>query len=1061
MRNSAFLGATALVAIFGSIPSLAYSQTTQTPADAVPGAAQIGVNDRSDPTKDTESGDEEIVVTGSRIRLPNTVSSSPITTVNQQYLQDRGLTNVADALNEIPGIRGSVTANGAQGSFGQGVNFINTFNLGSNRTLTLVNGRRYVSSNVTTIFNQGSAGTQVDVNVIPTLLVSDIDIISTAGAPVYGSDAIAATINYKLDTRLKGVRASLTTGVTEQGDGFRYNAAIAGGFNFAGDRGNITLSAMRDEQEGLLYNDRAFLRANIGNGTNPSTAQSTTLGRAAGVSFLNDGRLNPGIGYNDSTTDGFAGTILIRDRTLPLLTRGGLITDATSGTVFNAATRRAGAVQNYQFDTSGNLVAFNRGTRFASVQEASGGDGFRFNDFSQITSTLRRNTLNGFASFRVAPALELFAEGTYFHSRGDELVQQPSFNSSLFGGSSGALTFDVNNPLLTAQARAQLVALGVNRFQVSRASLDLADLTGFSTNDLYRGVIGARGDFNVGSRKFNYEVSGNYGRVDIVDTRQDINAQNFINAVNVTRNAAGQVVCNANPAFQAAPGGTPVADAACVPLNVFGEGVASQAARNYVIATNQTRSRLEQYVFNANVGGSLFTLFNNDTGVNVGYEHREEKGSFTPSAFEQAGLGRSVAILPVAGKYNVDEVFGEAKLPVITASNNIPFIYHLELQAAGRYVDNTVNGGFFSWDVSGTYAPIKDVMFRGSYTKSFRAPAITELFSTLAGVFTTVPDLCSPGNKVAGAVPAVRTANCNAFLAKFPNATPLDAAAATVPGLNGGNTQLQNEVARSFSYGVVLQPRFIPGLSITADYVNIKIANPIASLTVAQIAGACFDNSNFNANDPANGNAFCSQIQRYASGQGGASANGGDRGGQVVSDPVNPGVRSGFVNGKRVFFDGIQGAIDYIRPLSGLGLSGRAGFDGTLFFVRTRISDITGVAAVRTDGTIGDPTWQGQLNLRYVGNVIGATVSLNYIGDQLFSRVSRGPDIREIDKLRGYVLVNPSLSFKVNEKFRMTLSVTNLLDRKGQDYFGEIIPSSFTTDGLFGRRFAVGVRGNF
>lgn len=1053
MQIRDLLGATALVGILAALPTAAQAQAATPPAAS---AGQIG-----EPAADQASDpDAEIVVTGSRIRLPNVGSPQPITTLNQTYLTDRGLTNIADALNELPGVRGSVVPAGAQGSFGQGVNFINVFGLGSNRTLTLVNGRRYVSSNVNTIFNQGSAGVQVDVNVIPTLLVSSVDIISTGGAPVYGSDAIAGTVNYHLDSRLKGVLASVTSGVTEQGDAFRYNAAIAGGFNFAEGRGNVTVAYTRDFQDGQLYNSRDFLRANIGNGTNPTTAQAAALGRPVGTTFLNDGRVNTGIGYNDTGTDGFPGSVLIRDRTIALLTGGGLITATSSGTAFTGATNVAAATQNFQFDRSGNLIPFNRGIRFVGATESSGGDGFRFNDYSQITSKLSRDVVNGFASFKFSDAFEVFAEGTYFHSRGDELVQQPTFNSSLFGGLSGPLTFDVNSPFLTTQARNQLVALGVNRFQVSRASLDLADLTGYSTNDLYRVVAGARGKFNLVGREFNYEVSGNYGRVDIADTRQDLNAQKFINAVNVA-SVGGRTVCTATPAFQAAPGGTAIADAACVPLNLLGEGLSDPAARAYVVSTNVTRSRLQQYVFNANIGTNPFKLFGNDTGLNVGYEHREELGSFTPSAFEQAGLGRAVAISPVSGKFNVDEVFGEAILPIVTASNNVSFIRSLEVRGSGRYVDNTVNGGFFSWSGGVQYSPIRDITFRGQYTRSFRAPAITELFSPQAAVFTSVPDLCTPGNKIAGAVPAIRTANCNAFLAKFPNATPLDAAAATVPGLNGGNPNLKNEVAYSFSYGVILQPRFIPGLTLSVDYVNIKIRNPISSLTVAQIAGACFDNANFNTADPANGNAFCSQIKRYATGQGGTAANGGDRGGQVIADAANPGVSSGFVNGNRVFFDGIQASVDYIRPLTGLGLPGRAGFDGLLYFVRTRITDITGIAPVRTDGTLGDPTWQGQLNLRYVGDTVGATVSLNYTGEQLFSRVSRGPDIRELDKLNGYVTINPSIYFNIDKKYRLTFSVSNLLNREGQNYFGIIHPSSYTTDGQLGRRFAVGIRTKF
>lgn len=1088
MRSSLLVRASALALLTASFPTIVQAQTqpaTQTDPATDPqsgtatGASEANVRDVNadgTPAQVDAAGVEEVTVTGSRIRLPGVESLEPTISVNQEYLQDRGLTNVADALNEIPGIRGSITPNGAQGTFGQGVNFINQFGLGSNRTLTLVNGRRYVSSNVTTIFNQGGQGTQVDVNVIPTLLVNRIDIVSVGGAPVYGSDAIAGTVNYILDTRLSGIRAQVTAGVSEQGDGFRYNAAIAGGFDFADGRGNLTLAYTRDEQHGILGNDRQFLRDNIGGATNPclgpvsancpATSLVGGLGRPPGTTFANDGRLNPNIGYNDTASDGFSGSVLVRNRTIPLLTRGGLITSAFANA--NGTGTVASAVQNFQFDPGGTLVPFNRGIRFASVQEASGGDGFRFNDYVQLTSELKRDIFNGYAGFDVSEGLKLFAEGTYFHSRGDELVQQPTFNSSLFGGTSGATTFSVDNPFLTPQASAQLRALGVSRFSVSRASSDLSDPTGYSTNDLYRGVLGARGDFAVGERKFNYEVSGNYGRVDIVDRSQDLNAQNFVNAVNVTRNAAGQIVCNPTPAFNAAPGGlAPIADAACVPLNLFGEGVATQAARDYVISNNTTRSRLQQYVFNANVGGSPFSLFGNDTGFNLGYEHREEKGRFTPSPFQQAGLGRSVAIGPVRGKYNVDEVFGEVLLPLVTPNNDLRFLNALEVFGRGRYVDNTVNGGFFAWAAGGRIAPVKDISFRGNYTKSFRAPAITELFSPATNTFVFVTDYCSPANINAGPVPATRAANCAAFLSTFPNATPLDAERASVPGRSGGNPNLDNEVARSFTYGVVLQPRFIPGFSLSVDYVRINISNPIASLTVLQIGSACFDNASFDTADPANGNAFCSQIQRYASGSG-LSANGGDRGGQVVSDPTNPGVTAGFVNGNKIKFSGIQAQVDYLRPLSGLGIDGRAGFDGTFFYVRRRITDITGIAPVRTDGTlqIGDPSYQGQLNLRFIGNGFGTTMSINYIGEQLFSRVSRGPDIREIDQLNDFVILNPSVYFDVDRKFRFTFSVTNLTNRYGQRYFGAIIPASQPANGSaggdpIGRRFTVTARANF
>lgn len=172
-----------------------------------------------------ENANDAIVVTGSRIRLPNFASAEPIVSVSSQYIDDRGITNVADALNEIPGFRGSVTPAGAQGSFGQGVNFINTYGLGSNRTLTLLNGRRVVSSNVTTIFGNASPGTQVDLNTIPVILIDRVDRVSIGGAPVYGTDAIAGTVNIILKKKFTGLELRGSSGLTSEGDNFRWSIA--------------------------------------------------------------------------------------------------------------------------------------------------------------------------------------------------------------------------------------------------------------------------------------------------------------------------------------------------------------------------------------------------------------------------------------------------------------------------------------------------------------------------------------------------------------------------------------------------------------------------------------------------------------------------------------------------------------------------------------------------------------------------------------------------------------------------------------------------------------------
>lgn len=1045
LRLHAASFAIALAGLAGASPALAQSVEDQTPRED---SKPVGcVDDDVNNICDSEEG--AIIVTGSRIRLPNLDSKEPTVTVTSQYINDRGITNAADALNEIPGFRGSVTPNAGQATFGQGVNFINTYGLGSNRTLTLLNGRRVVSSNVTTIFGNAAPGTQVDLNTIPVILIDRIDRVSIGGAPVYGTDAIAGTVNIILKRKFTGLEVRATSAITEEGDNFRYNFTGAGGMNFADGRGNITAALSYENVKGVLGNDRDFFRNNVGGTTNPCTVVTpgnpcSTVNLITSLGFpgrtpQNDGRLNPNIGFNDTTTDGFPGGVLVRNLTIPSLSRNGLISSGSQAF-------------NLQFDPSGNLVSFNRGIPFVAAlpnlnARASGGDGFTFNDFIQLTSDIERINANLFATYELTDNLRFFAEGMFFQGKGNELVQQPTFQSSLFGSVSGALTFRVDNPFLNTQARNTLAANGyTTTFQIQRANADLADLTGSSRNRLYRGVAGVEGDFKLGGRDFNFEVSANYGRNDFVDFGQNINQQKFVNAVNVT-SVGGQIVCSATQTVTGTPT-APVADPSCVPLNLFGGGAPSAAAKAYILQNTVTKTYLEQFVVNANLGGSPFDLFGNPVAFNIGYEHHEESGAFNPDPFLVAGLGRSVAILPTSGGYNLDEQFAEVLVPLITPNNDFVFS-KLEAYGRVRNVNNTVNGNFVAWAAGGSFAPIRDVEFRGNYTRSFRAPAIVELFSPTTNIFTTVPDLCSPSNRAAGPVPAIRTANCTAFLTKFPTATPLIAAGATVSGLSGGNPNLDNERANSFTYGVIVRPRFIPNLSVSVDYISIDLKQPISNLTVGTIAQACFDNSEFDVNDPANGNAFCSLIKR-------------DAAGQVINDPINPGVKSGFVNGKSNKVSAIQGTLDYTTGLGGLGIRGTFEMGADVFYLRNRIVDITGIAPLRSDGLVGDPKWQGQLRLRYFNDSWGMSTNINYVGQQLLAVTQRGGspnDTREFDHYEPYATVDASIFIKAAANFRLTLAVTNVLNRIGQKYYGFYIPGSINDP--FGRRFALTVAKKF
>ena len=167
---------------------MAYAQTTD--VTQVPAGAEDAFDDN-----------DTVVVTGSRIRRPDLDTVFPTTVVGAEALEKSAFTNIADALTEIPAFGGGIDPNGDQGA-NIGSNFVDFLDLGVQRTLTVVNGRRFVSADVS------GGGLSVDFNVIPLALVERIDTIGVGGAPIYGSDAIAGTINVILKDDFEGLEGT-------------------------------------------------------------------------------------------------------------------------------------------------------------------------------------------------------------------------------------------------------------------------------------------------------------------------------------------------------------------------------------------------------------------------------------------------------------------------------------------------------------------------------------------------------------------------------------------------------------------------------------------------------------------------------------------------------------------------------------------------------------------------------------------------------------------------------------------------------------------------------------
>jgi outer membrane receptor protein involved in Fe transport len=558
-------------------------------------------------------------------------------------------------------------------------------------------------------------------------------------------------------------------------------------------------------------------------------------------------------------------------------------------------------------------------------------------------------------------------------------------------------------------------------------------------------VGGFTGKFNMLGNDFRWEVSANYGRSKGTFFATVLDQQNFVNALNVTT-VGGNIVCNPTPVRNSAPGAVnPIADSNCVPLDIFGQGRASAAARDYVTDRTRATAVLEQRIYTATLDGNLFNLWAGPVGAAIGFEHREERGDFQTDAFQRAGRGRGVALLPNGGKFNTEEVFGELSIPLVAPSNNIPLVHSLELDARARYVDNTVNGGFTTYTAGARYSPVNGIQFRGNYTQSLRAPAIVELFTPVTPLFSFFNDPCDSINAGSGPNPAARARNCAAFYADYGiNGATFSSVArsASQPAISGGDPNLDNEKAASYTFGVVLQPKILPRFRAAVDWNRVRITGNIASLAQADIASGCYDNDDFDISNVDDANQFCSRFDRVR---------GGANNGQLVSDASNPGLRLGFVNGAYIVFKGLTAEADYNFPINIGGKEITIDVGGSFFYLDTLTTNNTNVVDNPDAGEIGTPKYSGQFNFGVTQGNFGIDLSANYTGKAKFNLLNT-VETQDILAVKEHWLFNLSTSYKLKENTFVRFSVSNLFDK--QPPFP--INGAGTYDTLL-RRFAVSV----
>src|SRR5579862_9294575 len=352
---------------------------------------------------------QEVVITGSRIARPDLDRLQPTTVVGSQSFDERGYTDVGQALSELPafGVQPSSAGN-TQSTFGIAQSFVDLYSLGSQRTLVLVDGRRFVSSNTASLFAGATPpGQQVDLNTIPTKLIDRVETISVGGAPIYGADAIAGTVNIILKKDFQGLDIDAQSGVSNQGDAWNYRVRVLGGQNFADGQGNVTAVAEMTKADGLLGKARPVYSQDL-------QFESPAVPGKFQTVLISGGAVG-GINYG--------GIPMVDDAVVYAPTGIGLPASPT-GTY--GVTNSAGQLLGW--GTGSQLGPYDIGTPTGNPVFVSGGDGERLSQVSELLTPTERMNFDLLGNFRFNDSVNLFTEGWFSETHATALVQQPAYN---------------------------------------------------------------------------------------------------------------------------------------------------------------------------------------------------------------------------------------------------------------------------------------------------------------------------------------------------------------------------------------------------------------------------------------------------------------------------------------------------------------------------------------------------------------------------------------------------------------------------------------------------------
>lgn len=650
-----------LATILGSSVGLAALSLT-------PAAAQEAPVEAEAPTVEAEP---TITVTGTRISGFN--APTPVTTVSELELQDKGVRNLADLISDIPALK----ANQNTGTSSQpiGASNLDLRGLGPNRTLLLVDGRRFAATDP-------SGG--VDINVIPVGLIRRIDIVTGGASAAYGSDAVSGVVNVVLDDRFEGFKGDVQYGISTYGDVEKPGASLTAGRAFMDGRLHIVASADYFRNSGQLAQDsRSWARGDYAVLTNPAAPPRQLILPNARFSQMTFGGVTPRNSHP--------------------------------------------SLRGIQFGPGGTVLPFNYGTTVGNVY-MQGGDGASLAATSNILPELERVSGYGRITFDVSDDISIYA---------DALVSRADiFSDGTTATDNGNILIRRENAFLPSTIRDIMVANNLTDFRIGRVGGEDGAFTNTVDNTVQRYGLGVNGKIGT-SWKWNAFVQlsrNDYYREDGNNRNED---RWLLGLDSVINPATNQPICrallnNPNPTAAQDPYGN---IRSCIPVNPFGAGSISQAALDYYKGTAVMMARQRQDVYAISLEGSVFDTWAGTVSLAVGGEYRSETVRADVDEVSMRRRWKTVNPQPLRGELNVKEAFAEVVVPLLRDSG---LGKHLDLNGAVRVTDYSTSGSVTTWKVGANYTPFDDLRLRATYSRDIRAANINELFSGQSQFFNNI-----------------------------------------------------------------------------------------------------------------------------------------------------------------------------------------------------------------------------------------------------------------------------------------------------------------------------------